>query len=488
MNDTAFPWETCPDVPWNDRVFYARQAGGYARRRDWAVCTTEEAWQRARYHILRLSPDAEIAEQAEPVGCDDHPVYPISFDEASSGFSVEELIDILAEENHYAEPNYVLFANPVYANPVYSNPVYSNPVYSNPVYSNPVYSNPVYSNPVYSNPVYSNPVYSNPVSASPVYSNPVYSNPVYAEQYIRSGERPSTARPSSPPDRPRTRYKAGRRGRTVIILDTGIAALRTKHHDNFCPKMLRTLAEENPEAWEVPTCDPHDGEIDPVSGHGTFIAGIVQTLAPGTRILPRKVVTSYGDIDILTVAHDVGQLCRNDELDGNTIINMSFGGYADEKMVTLQRAVRCIRQHRAVVVASAGNDATSRPLFPACLPGVIGVAALDGYGPAPYSNRGAWVSACAPGSDLVSAFFQNFNGSIQPIPGGTDPDDFRSWARWTGTSFAAPVVTSTLMREMRITGCDARTAVRRTVEAPGLFRLPGLGTVVNLDMGDLIDI
>ena len=183
---------------------------------------------------------------------------------------------------------------------------------------------------------------------------------------------------------------------------------------------------------------------------------------------------------------DVAQLCRDNLLGKHTVVNMSFGGYADEKMSTLQRAVRCIRETGAVVVASAGNDATDRPSFPACLPEVIGVGALDPYGPAPYSNYGAWVNACAPGTDLVSAFYRNFDGKTElpEMPGSVDPDEYESWVRWTGTSFAAPIVTSALLREMQLTGCHAKRAVERVIDAPGLLRIAGLGTVVNLDLGD----
>ena len=120
---------------------------------------------------------------------------------------------------------------------------------------------------------------------------------------------------------------------------------------------------------------------------------------------------------------------------------------------------------------------------------MVAVAALDPYGPAPYTNHGAWVDACAPGTDLVSAFFE-FNGEMEvfPRPGSVDPDDFRHWARWTGTSFAAPIVAAALLRQMTLLNQRADEAVARLIRAEGLFRLPGMGTVVNhtpLDPGCL---
>ena len=52
----------------------------------------------------------------------------------------------------------------------------------------------------------------------------------------------------------------------------------------------------------------------------------------------------------------------------------------------------------ATIVASAGNDSTCRPTFPACLPGVVSVGSVEPHGRAHYSNFGPWVRACAPGT------------------------------------------------------------------------------------------
>ena len=67
--------------------------------------------------------------------------------------------------------------------------------------------------------------------------------------------------------------------------------------------------------------------------------------------------------------------------------------------------IRAAARATRVVVASAGNDATSRRTYPAALPGVVGVGALDGNRPAAFSNFGPWVDACAPAVDVVSTFF-----------------------------------------------------------------------------------
>jgi hypothetical protein len=409
-----------PNTPWEERVVYSDRAGGYARRPDELSCLNRAALDRA----LEIVTATECPTQ---LGSEKELVYRLKFDE-DEGVSVEDLVDILAEEHQPSEPNYVLFANPMYANPMYANPMYANPMYANPMYANPMYANPVYANPVFS---------------SPVYASPVFANPMDANAYICEGQRPSTARPAKAPNRPWKEYvEPEKPKRTVVILDTGIAARKfiERQEDgstkkvNFCPPMLTKLSKANPHQWEIPDNDlsaqPGEGFVDPVSGHGTFIAGIVQSLVTNasknvqtTRILPRNIVTSYGDVDVLTVMEQVVHLRDGGDLGPDTVVNMSFGGYADESMSTLQRAVRCIRKTGAVVVASAGNDATDRPAFPACLSDVVGVGARDPYGPAPYSNYGSWVNACAPGTDLVSDFYRNFIGEMElpPMLGSGDP-------------------------------------------------------------------
>jgi subtilisin family serine protease len=137
------------------------------------------------------------------------------------------------------------------------------------------------------------------------------------------------------------------------------------------------------------------------------------------------------------------------------------------------------------IIASAGNDGVCTPQYPAAFPGVIAVAALGPDGPPPWTNYGDWVDACAPGSDLVSTFFDRFDGAF-PTINSYDPDRFSGWAEWSGTSFAVPVVVAAVARELvcgRRPGgevLDAVTAVERVVRAPHLACLPCLGTVVNI--------
>jgi subtilisin family serine protease len=343
------------------------------------------------------------------------------------------------------------------------------------MYANPMYANPMYANPMYANPMYANPMYANPVLLSPVYASPMYANPMYASEYKRTGKRSHSARPAAPPDlKPAALPKSNE---TVLILDTGIAP------GGQLPPLLQ--GQSNLTGAPASEHDPpsQKGYLDPANCHGTFIAGVIQELAPDRNPRPLRVIEPMGDGKVSVIGPLLKDLAKNPKLvNDRTVLNLSFGGYAYSDMKLLKRGIRKVQEKGAVVVASAGNDATCRPMFPAAFPDVIGVGALAWDGAAPFSNHGDWVRACAPGSDLVSAFYTYYNGLLPalPLPGSGDPDEFEEWARWSGTSFAAPIVTAALLRTMALTGCTAKEAVTAVIDAPGLHRMPGLGTVVNL--------
>jgi subtilisin family serine protease len=173
------------------------------------------------------------------------------------------------------------------------------------------------------------------------------------------------------------------------------------------------------------------------------------------------------------------------------------GGYThdDLGMVAISAALRHLFERRPdiVVVAAAGNDATNKPCFPAADHRVVAVGAVlrDGSGRwqrACFSNFGPWVDACAPGVGLLSTFVDH-DGPLVPNEvltqcrgqlGGEDrmpAGRFTGWARWSGTSFAAPVVAA----EIAVAIAEGRSgpeAVRHVLHAPGAVRLENLGTVV----------
>ena len=141
---------------------------------------------------------------------------------------------------------------------------------------------------------------------------------------------------------------------------------------------------------------------------------------------------------------------------------MAFGTYCmNDLPSSMATAVARLGRH-AVVVASAGNDGTVRPYYPAAMPGVVGVGALDQARRAGFSNFGPWVDACASGVDVVSTFFTDFDDSA---PGRGLVNRYRGWASWSGTSFAAPRVAAAIAQEMYLRDVDAHRRVGRHLAA-----------------------
>jgi hypothetical protein len=331
----------------------------------------------------------------------------------------------------------------------------------------------------------------NPYRANPYRANPYRANPYRANEAPMSSAEPATG--PSFPQRPEIQGP-GRHPR-IVILDTGLAggdddAGRT-NADAQRPALLDVPGPPVRIAGTIDRADdeivpvdgspafPPDGYLDPVAGHGTFIAGVIEQLAKGCEIRVERVIEPLGDgqeLDIVAAIEAETALPDDKRAD---ILSMSFGGPVSEQAFALHTAIAAARLAGIVLVASAGNDGICIPQYPAAFDDVIGVAAVGPAGPPPWTNYGDWVDACAPGVELVSSFFAAFDGDF-PMINSVDIDKFAEWACWSGTSFSGPVVVAALAREMVIGDCDAAEAVHRVVRAPHLLRLPCLGTVVNL--------
>ena len=221
-----------------------------------------------------------------------------------------------------------------------------------------------------------------------------------------------------------------------------------------------------------------DGELDFEAGHGTFIAGVIAQVAPGAKVLARKAVDTWGVTDDVAVARAV----RRAVADGAHIVNLSLGGYTMDDQPPLGVDALLPKQQQSsdgvVFVAAAGNDGVDRPFYPAALPGVIGVAALNSSRRrAGFSNFGPWVQASAEGERLLSTFVV---GTVMTDSDGNGrKDEFQEgYAHWSGTSFAAPQVSAAIAARMSETGESAVDAAFALVLDPALQRRTGLGVQV----------
>jgi subtilisin family serine protease len=167
------------------------------------------------------------------------------------------------------------------------------------------------------------------------------------------------------------------------------------------------------------------------SAHGTFCAGILAVVAPDATIMPLRTFDDAGNADVFSLAKAIRYARQN----GAQVINMSFGTMMDSRV--LREAIDYARAGGVILVASAGNNNTSAPQYPAAYPGVIAVAATDLMDrKTSFSNFGSYIFVDAPGANIISA-----------TPNG-------QYSIANGTSFSAPMVAgmAALIRSQRWDG------------------------------------
>ena len=468
---TDDPRDDSSDARWPYRMRVAVQPGDppIAYRPDRVLLDQEaldfldslEAFDRGSYDVTPVF--AATGDDGEPIG----ELPPFGQWYALDGVQdAPTAVDVLAGVGFNIQLDLVYFAND--ADCCGCPP---HPAMAAEIAANPWHANPWHANPWHANPWHANPWHANAWSANPWHANAEELNVVATGKPPTSSVMPAPFR--SLPVRP----AQGPNDVVIGVLDSGIAG-GPNDFQGYRPALLGTDLQRISGALDVPSRPigghPVDNYLDPVAGHGTFIAGIIEQLTPGCRIRVNRVFQPEGDVGTFELAASLWWLMEFVE---PQIVNFSFGGTGRgllfELLIDYYHDVR-----RTVFVAAAGNEGSCVEQYPAALSSVIGVAALGPTGPAEWSNYGPWVDACAPGTDLVSSFFANFDGDLPRI-NGIDSDDFDEWATWSGTSFAAPVVVAALAREMVTTGCTAEEAVDRVVRAPHLARLPYMGTVVN---------
>jgi subtilisin family serine protease/flagellar hook assembly protein FlgD len=193
-------------------------------------------------------------------------------------------------------------------------------------------------------------------------------------------------------------------------------------------------------------------------GHGTFVAGVaaadtandvgVAGAGYNTHLMAIKVASSDGSMSTTDEVAGIQWAVAH----GANVINISLGGTDDTALE--EDAIEKAVDAGVVVVAAAGNDATTVKSYPAAYPGVIAVGATDGSSRASFSNYGSWVTVGAPGTDIFST---------TPVDGSQDFPDVTDYALGDGTSFSSPLVAgeAALLKAQNpsATGADIRAAI-----------------------------
>lgn len=201
--------------------------------------------------------------------------------------------------------------------------------------------------------------------------------------------------------------------------------------------------------------------IPQFTGHGTFIAGVARSFAPGAGVVVNDHFSKSG-AELETVMVDkLEELARLQP--APDIINLSAGTYTRNRWSSLGFDSFHRRNPDVTLVAAAGNDGTDREFYPAAYDWAVSVGALgpDERHRAWFSNYGDWVDVYALGEGMVNAYAAG-EYSYQEPPKRPATQVFDGMARWDGTSFAAPLVAGMIAARMTRTGessADAAQAV-----------------------------
>jgi hypothetical protein len=229
---------------------------------------------------------------------------------------------------------------------------------------------------------------------------------------------------------------AGSASPRVGVIDTGVTA--ENRTDGW---LAGVAAVSDIDPLDV-VPNPGDGKLDRAAGHGTHVTGTVQQVAPGIDVRVYRALDTEGFGTDVMVACAMLRAAQA----GCKILNLSLGGPAVNGVppVAMAAAMNIIPPD-VVIVAAAGNDGTTDPMYPAAFSRVVSVAGLTkDLQPTPWSSRGQWVKASTRAVGIRSTFVEG-QESIENDP---NPDVFglASWASWTGTSFAAAQVTGAIAR------------------------------------------
>lgn len=186
---------------------------------------------------------------------------------------------------------------------------------------------------------------------------------------------------------------------------------------------------------------------DATFNHGTLVAGLIGATGNNgldgvgvnwhVKIMSIKILDNDGEGDIVPLSPAILYAVDN----GAKVINISAVGFENGDRDDISQAIKYAYEKGVVVVAAAGNGNTflnETPLYPICADlgsveqMVLGVSAIGfDHRLTLFSNTGSdCVDITAPGIDVTSTVrFSPTNGLTQRYGGG-----------WSGTSFAAPLV------------------------------------------------
>ncbi|HMD91982.1 MAG TPA: S8/S53 family peptidase [Trebonia sp.] len=245
------------------------------------------------------------------------------------------------------------------------------------------------------------------------------------------------------------------------------------------------LADIAPDPWLAGVT----GQLDPLGpvlpgglhdiprycGHGTFVAGVARCQAPAATVYVASDFVMSGGEREWVIVQALQQLIASSP--APQVVNLSAGTYARRDWPLL--SFIAFESGSVTLTAAAGNDATHRKFWPAAFYWAVGVGALgaDQRNRAWFSNYGDWVDVYTLGEGLVNAFATGKYTYKEP-PKRPATQVFHGRARWSGTSFAAPLVAGLIAAQMSQAGASAYDATQAVLAQAQAQAISGVGPVL----------
>jgi subtilisin family serine protease len=146
------------------------------------------------------------------------------------------------------------------------------------------------------------------------------------------------------------------------------------------------------------------------------------------------------------------------------VVNLSAGCYTyhNQGLAAFRHLRRlAFKDQDVVLVAAAGNDGAPRDFYPAAFGWVLGVGSLDRNNKvSSFSNYGRSADVYALGRNMINVFpYGRYVCHEAPNKGDVRKFD-NGLARWSGTSFASPLVAGLIAARMSVDKQGARAAKR----------------------------
>jgi len=193
-----------------------------------------------------------------------------------------------------------------------------------------------------------------------------------------------------------------------------------------------------------------------VEGHGTQVSGVIAAVGDnkeGVCGVNWKSSIMALRLSIYVTSAEVAAALDYAAANGAHVANMSFGSneFGPEGDPIVKTAIDNAFAQGVLLVASAGNEDSAEPLYPAAYYNVMAVASTNGEDiKTGHSSFGSWVDITAPGTDIVTTDLNN------------------EYIATAGTSFSGPYVVAVgalvLAHKPELTHVELRAILENTTD------------------------